>query len=405
MGNEQPIRVGILTYAMHGGGVEAYIIRLGRYLQSRGFPVEVITVEEAGNSFGDLAKAGIPATSLPPRRRWVPGYPLWHCYTVSRFLNRRAFDVILLNNVRYVQAALGMLDPRQARIIVVHNDHDSIYRVGLANVNRWNVAVAVSPKVLRGMQQRAPQARCELICNGVDVPEERVFANRRPHERPLRLLSLGRLEQVQKNIYVLPPILAECVRRGMDVTLTIVGDGPDRAQLQDLCAREPALAGRVTFTGKIPLEQAYELYRTHHVLLLPSFYEGLPTTPIEAQANGCVPICSFLEGITDEAVADGETGLLVPREPIDHFVAAIARLYHDAEEWARLSTAGRERTRKLFSIEAMGEQYVRLMQSTRAGNYPLRQPQRRWWSVNLQALDWPPRPGKIFHKLMRLFSR
>ena len=84
----------------------------------------------------------------------------------------------------------------------------------------------------------------------------------------------------------------------------------DRLELEQLIVAE-GLGHLVEMRGSQPIEAVYQAMQAHHVLLLPSIFEGFPLVIVEAQANGCVPVASHLAGITDMAIEDGVSGLLL----------------------------------------------------------------------------------------------
>jgi glycosyltransferase involved in cell wall biosynthesis len=167
----------------------------------------------------------------------------------------------------------------------------------------------------------------------------------------------------------MPPILAECGRRGLDVVLTIVGEGPDRGPLEAL-AREAGVMDRITFRSIPTQAELYQALREHHGLLWTAGQgEGLGLVLLEAQANGCVPVATKLPGISDYAVEEGVTGLLAPEGDAAAFANQLVAL-SDPDRWRSLSAAGIERTRRLFSREVMAGELATLLEQIRAGGFP-----------------------------------
>jgi len=169
--------------------------------------------------------------------------------------------------------------------------------------------------------------RALRVCTGVDFS---AFSFRPlPFSRPLSILYLGRLE-FQKDIRAL-----ESLASSLDpymFRLTIVGDGAFSHSLR------ASLHGRVSFLGPVPHSMVPSLLAKAHVLVLPSFYEGLPNVVFEAFASGVLVACSDVAGLRD-IVSDSSTGLLcrAPEEfmlnlsslsPRDH-----ARIVRNARAW------------------------------------------------------------------------
>ena len=102
-------------------------------------------------------------------------------------------------------------------------------------------------------------------------------------------------------------------RGGADVTLDIVGDGPDRAALEARSARL-GLGGAVRFLGPLPRAALYERMATAHAVVVPSRREGLGLVAVEALALGRPVIASRVGGLT-EVVTAGTGMLVAPDDP------------------------------------------------------------------------------------------
>ncbi|MDX1509462.1 MAG: glycosyltransferase, partial [Woeseiaceae bacterium] len=87
---------------------------------------------------------------------------------------------------------------------------------------------------------------------------------------------------------------------------------------------------------------------------------------LKAQAAG-VPVIGFDAGGMREAVADGESGVLVPAEDIDALRGALSALLDDDESRSRMGSRGRQRMQKDFSIVTMCTQHIELYESVLNG--------------------------------------
>lgn len=354
-----PLKVALAVNAMHPGGVATFILRAGEELQKLGFEVEVVTVEVPGDLYQLPSARGLSSRHLVPRLKWMPFYRQLHILRCAAFFRGR-YDAIILNHAAYLQAGLGLLKGKQVAIPVIHNDSEGVYRIGLANPRQWDMSVAVSKKIYDECRMRLPDKPCELVNYGIDIPSLGESTSRRPHSLPLKLLYLGRLDREQKNVILLFEILRECLRRSLNVRLTIVGEGPERQRLQTLF-EQASLMPLVEFRPFCDPLEVRNYYLQHHVLLLPSIYEGFGMVLTEAQAHGCVPIVNRIPGVTDEAVRHEDTGFLVDNNQVEQFGQYIAQLYRDPADWQRLSENGMARTRALFSRERMGTSYAALV--------------------------------------------
>ena len=171
-----------------------------------------------------------------------------------------------------------------------------------------------------------------------------------------RFLCVGRLT-AQKGQLLLVEAVAKLAARGVDVHLTLAGDGELREPIEALIA-EHRLHDRVTITGWIDEAEVRRLLRECRALVLPSFAEGLPVAIMEALALGRPVISTMVAGIPelvrgagarepgvemtslgDRATADDRNGWLLPAGDVDGLVDALAEAA--ACDLDRLSAMGR----------------------------------------------------------------
>ena len=139
-----------------------------------------------------------------------------------------------------------------------------------------------------------------------------------------------------------------------DATFVFAGDGPLRIALEAE-ARRLGVAVRCVFLGQ--RSDVPALLAAADLFVLPSLYEGLPVSVLEAMAAGR-PVVATAIGGTDEAVTSEETGLLVaPRDPAA-LASAIRRLQADPALARRLAAAARGRVERDFSSEATARQVM-----------------------------------------------
>ena len=165
---------------------------------------------------------------------------------------------------------------------------------------------------------------------------------------PVRLLSIGRLAPVKAQA-LLVDLVAELGRRGCDVVLDLVGEGPERGRLE---ARIAALdlGARVQLLGALGQDQIPERLRAADVFVLPSFAEGVPVVLMEAMASGVPVVASRIAGIP-ELVRDGETGRLATPARLDELADAVEELVRDPALRARLGAAGRVAVRERHDVD------------------------------------------------------
>jgi glycosyltransferase involved in cell wall biosynthesis len=166
------------------------------------------------------------------------------------------------------------------------------------------------------LQKRYPPSKTafETSYSSIELPDDAfVNAPRSFPQRldPVKVVTVGSLEQMYKGFDVLIDAVAACHRGGTRVELTIVGEGRCRPQLEQLVTRH-GLVGSVRFTGQVQAKsRIIELLDSADIFVLPSKTEGLPRAMIEAMARGLPCIGTAVGGIPellpqDSLVARGD---------------------------------------------------------------------------------------------------
>jgi glycosyltransferase involved in cell wall biosynthesis len=161
----------------------------------------------------------------------------------------------------------------------------------------------------------------------------------------LAIGGVGRLHE-QKGWDVLCRAASLVRRERPEALFTVIGAGIERENLSELeeCAE-------VRFVGY--RERAAALIPAFDILAVPSRYEGLGLTPLEALYQGVPVVASNIDGLAEVL---GDCALLVPPDDPKALAKAILRLAGDADLRADLAERGRRRARELFSADRMADQ-------------------------------------------------
>jgi phosphatidylinositol alpha-1,6-mannosyltransferase len=175
------------------------------------------------------------------------------------------------------------------------------------------------------------------------------------------LLTVGRMdsrERYKGHDHVIAAI-PDLVGRGHDIVYLIIGEGDDRARLEEL-AQESGVAERVRFLGAVDQKRLVDAYRMADLFVMPSIGEGFGIAYIEAMACGTPALGLAVAGARD-ALADGELGSAVSEK--GDLPATIARLLSlpklDADS---LSQAVRARFGRQIFVAQVGMAFDRLLQ-------------------------------------------
>ncbi|HEY7509969.1 MAG TPA: glycosyltransferase [Vicinamibacteria bacterium] len=173
---------------------------------------------------------------------------------------------------------------------------------------------------------------------------------------------VARLEPQKGHAYALEAF-AEVRRARPAARMLLAGDGSLRAALESHAAAL-GLRDAVVFLGHRtdlpPVIDAMDL------VLLPSLYEGMPLSVIEASAMGKPVVATAIDG-TPEVLEDGQTGLLVPPGDAPALARAALRLLDDPEQTRRMGEAGRRRALARFDVRAQVQATTRVFEAVLEG--------------------------------------
>lgn len=235
-----------------------------------------------------------------------------------------------------IQAALIVkkLYPEQIKIVmVIHSDTEYIYKNVFDMIEEIDKVVCISRKIE------------ETCIRSYGIPTDKLLYHVNPilleEKQPrqenvrgrLRVGFVARLVKLAKRTHLLPQVMDECFRRGLDVEFHIAGEG-ECFDLLRAYVEENHLEEKVHLEGWIPPMRMAGFWRHQDIYLNISDFEGMSLTMLEAMAYGAFPVVTDVSGVTD-VVKDGKNGLIVPIEKWLDCVDKIAALDADRELLAR----------------------------------------------------------------------
>jgi colanic acid/amylovoran biosynthesis glycosyltransferase len=213
------------------------------------------------------------------------------------------------------------------------------------------------------------EGKIEIQRTGIPLDQFPFRERRFPQNGEWRLVQAGRLIE-KKGLPVTLRAFAVFLRQYPNAKLTIAGEGPLLAELQDL-SRELNIDGRVSFTGFVSQDQLRETYYASHIFLHPSQtghdgnQEGIPNSMLEAMASG-LPVFATQHGGIPEAIDDSVSGVLVPERENQNLAAALLDAVQDPGFLSGIARNGAEIVRKDFDLRAQAQRleeiYLRMMQ-------------------------------------------
>ena len=278
-----------------------------------------------------------------------------------RIMKQEKPDVVHthLDVIKYAVAAAKLCGIRHC-IHTVHNVAEKEAEGLSQKINRlyyklgWSKPVALSPEVQHTICQvyGLSGKNVPVIYNGIDlgkcIPKQTYVAGDQ-----VEFLHIGRFNE-QKNHVGLLHAFRMLLNRIPNCRLRLVGDGELRPEMEQL-AKELEIQNSVVFQGS--QSDVHPFLNQADIFLLPSNYEGMPMTIIEAMATG-LPIVATCVGGVPDMVENEVSALLVPCNT-EAICAACERLAENAVLREKLGKASMERS-PAFSAAQMAKQYCEL---------------------------------------------
>ena len=359
------------------GGGQINLLALAENLNPKIFEVSVCT-GESGPLVDAFQSRGIPHFSVSFSKRFRPG----NVIDLAALMQRHRIDIIHTHGG--VAGLYGRLAARKCGIspVVVHTLH-GIHYLHYRNIllkmlyigqekflSRFTDAVVfVSEADLdKGKRWRlAPERKQVVIKNGIDFSVLRIQAGKEPsglgsvrdYAFPL-VGTVARLHR-QKGVAYLLRAAVKIRQAFPALEIWIVGEGPLRSRLERLSA-SLGLETAIRFFGE--REDVPQLLSCFDIFVLPSLWEGLPYSLLEAAALGKPVVAADVDGVR-ELVRHDETGLLVPRRNPDRLAEAVIHLLRSREKAAQLGLNLRADIQDRFTLKRMVSQvqalYLKLL--------------------------------------------
>ncbi len=289
---------------------------------------------------------------------------------LRRLIRDESYDIIHLHTKRAHALSLwlsrGGVTPKY--VVTRRMDYpeaNSWYTRYLYN-RKVDGVVAISRKISTLLiEAGVERERIRLIHSGIDPrPFEAAVNLRDVHPEGVKVGMAAVLEERKGHRFLL-----EAARRlkvqGCQIQYCIAGEGSLKKSLEEIVTRL-GLKDEVQFLGFVSDMPAF--LSQVDILVLPSLFEGLGVSVLEAMAAGKAVIASRVGGLV-ELVHDTVTGLLVAPRDVEGLANAIAKLAGDRTLRREMGQKGKERLQANFTVEQMAKQnedyYYRLLEQSR----------------------------------------
>lgn len=220
--------------------------------------------------------------------------------------------------------------------------------------------VCISEKVRDQVTQGASSANTTVVYNGVDP---QIFAPADNGSAITAILSVGNLTRI-KGHELLLRAFAAIHQRFPDISLEIIGDGPELSRLSEL-AVSLTIAGKVHFLGRQTRSQVAEAMRRCTLFALPSRYEGLGCVYLEAMSTEKAVIACRGQGI-EEVIQNGGNGWLTVPDDLPALTQALLELLQNPSLRQRMGAAARRTILQNFTLAHQAARLAALYRECRA---------------------------------------
>jgi glycosyltransferase involved in cell wall biosynthesis len=396
---QQHVKILRVIARLNMGGPALHVAYLTDGLRKRGYETTLVagSLARGEDSMAFVADdLGVDVVRIDELGREIsPVRDLIATLRLARLIRRERPDILHTHTAKAgtVGRVAAMLAGRRRPPIVVHTFHGHVLRGYFGRfrslffrlLERWLAAhttalIAVSPQVRDDLValRIAPRERFAVIRLGIEL-DKRVAAEQNGRLESRRYLGIpdqrfavgwiGRMTSVKRTDDVL--VAFKRVRdSGVDACLCMVGDGPDRPQLEQR-AHELGVMRDTLFLGY--QEDVAPYYAAFDALVLPSSNEGTPVSAIEALAAGRPVVATRVGGVPD-VVREGEDGFLVEAGDTEQLAERLVRLARDPQLRERMGEQGRERVLPRYAVDRLVDDvdrlYRTLLEQTRPGTVP-----------------------------------
>lgn len=284
--------------------------------------------------------------------------------TVKRLLQRTQIDVAYADFGKMGVHLLPALLESNIPFVVHFHGFDitrslnrRIYRESLPQLFEKACSLIVASHHIRHLLvlEGAPEHKIHVVRLGVEIPTMLVPMGWEDRNRLApRVAFLGRLVE-KKNPVALVEAFRIVLRDVPAARLAIIGDGPERARLEERVAfhgisSSVDILGAMSRDEALPIVNSSWVYAQHSVTARDGDQEGFGVSIAEAAALGLPIVSTFHNGIPEQVVHD-KTGFLVPEHDYEAMAASILTLLRDSELRQRMGAEGRTSTLALCNTE------------------------------------------------------
>ena len=330
------MRILLLHTKMVSGGIEAIVCGLANEM-CRTEDITVCTIFKPTEDDVFYKKLS-PHVKKETIGKLNFGFSIKEIFKIYNFIRKGKYDIVHVHCCfQYYFLAMLLLHKKTRFFYTIHSDARMenqkwdwrLFRLKrYMFANRWVVPVTIS-EISQNSFTDLYKCPSDLIYNGTPKPAmdnlPNVIDNLRMTPFTKIFVHAGRISK-PKNQEILCRVFDRLIGEGHDIVLVIAGMPEDKTILEKI---KPYFSKRIVYLGE--RSDIQNLFSRADAFCLPSIWEGMPVTLLEALSVGCIPICSPVGGIVN-VIRHGENGLLSKDSTEEDYYLTVKTFIEYSEE-------------------------------------------------------------------------
>ena len=329
-----------IVFEMQTGGAETMLADIANEQVKRGDDVTILIVNRQESD--DVMSTIDPRVHIERFNRTPGAMPLLLMARLNARMLRMRPDIIHL----HMHKLTGLLRVMRRRtLFTVHDLHMPMTYAARSNM------IAITEAVAEDVRSRVPNAKIEVISNGINTGAISPRPAGAPHT-PMRVVQVSRLVSDLKGQDILIDAARLLKDRGIELALTFIGEGTDLEML-----KERARGLNATFTGKLTRKEIYAGLRDYDIMCHPARYEGFGLTVAEGMAAG-LPLVVPEGGGPWEVADRGRLAEVFAPESAQSCAAALERIVSNYPAALERAARARAHVQARYSVARMVSDYA-----------------------------------------------
>jgi glycosyltransferase involved in cell wall biosynthesis len=320
-----------INRGMSIGGVEKCILQLTNEFKNEN---KIIVASMGGKLAEELKRSNIKHYNIMNTDSKNPVNILKNLLTIYKIVTREDIDII--HSHHRMTTLLSKIISRFTKAKLIHTQHlcieDKFKLTNMALKNIETITVSEAAKRILVEKANLEEKKITTIYNTIETNSKNELVD----NKLLNLKEKGYFIVAQisrlvdyKGIYDFLEIAKKTSMENKKIKFVLLGDGPESNSIEEIIKKEN-LEDSIYLLGQ--KDNVIDHLKYIDILLLCSYIEGLPLTPLEAFSQGVPVIATNIDG-TNEEVEDGYNGYLAEMKDVETFKEKILKLYNDTVEY------------------------------------------------------------------------